>query len=430
MMGKPGLLQVLFKKIWNRGFNSGSSYPLYDPMAAFTESGETVSVKRGTSISTVFSCINVLAQDVAKLPYNVRRDVGDMVEIIKNNPVHYLLHTRPNDHTSAYNFWYRVVWDMLAYGNAYALIVKGSNSISKEFHLISPIDIELTVVENTVFYKYKKEIFSQDDMLHFKMYSFDGIKGVSPIVYNAESFGYRLKLEKYKSNVIGAKPPGALMSDANLTDLQYEQSMKWWKAQTESPGKIPVLGGGFKFQGFMIPPSEGQMIEAAKLNREEICGLYRIPPSLIQDYERATFSNAEQQDLVYLKYSLTPILKVIEQECDYKLFNRRSGLYTKFNIKAMLRGDIKSQAEWYKMLRSFGLSSGDEIRKMEDLPPLENDLGKMVFIQGAMIPLDKISDFYSNKSADSSDQERQVGFTVQQLKEGIEKLEIMNGHGK
>lgn len=424
----------IFKRFFNLfGRQSRNNYSdhlfdgFFSPYGSYTESGESVSVRNATGISTVFSCINVLAQDVAKLPFNVRRDTSDAtnnVQIIRNNPVFKLIHTRPNEHTSAYNFWYKLVWDMLSHGNGYAIILR-SGGQPKELIALNPQEVKITVVDNRAYYEVDKVgIFSQDDILHIKIYSFDGITGVSPIIYNAESFGYRLKVDKYKSKVTGTKPPGVLSTDRDLTDTQYEQAVQWWK-RLSKPGETPVAAGGFKYQPTMIPPQEGQMIEALKLNREDICGIYRMPPAMIQDYERATFSNAEQQDLVYLKYSLTPLLKVIEQECDFKLFNKRSDLYTKFNVKAMLRGDIKTQAEWYRMLRTQGLASADEIRAMEDLPALEDGTGKIVLIQGAMMPLSKVEEFYS--SSDNTDEaQRQLGFTLQQLKEGVERLEIMN----
>ena len=104
-------------------------------------------------------------------------------------------------------------------------------------------------------------------------------------------------------------------------------------------------------------------------------------------------------------------------------------MYTKFNIKAMLRGDIKTQAEWYKMLRSFGLASANEIREMEDMPRLEGDNGDMILVQGAMIPLDQLKEFYSSKSP-SQQEQKSIGFDVQTMKDNIERLEILNKHGK
>ena len=315
---------------------------------------------------------------------------------------------------------------MLSHGNAYALIIRGDGMRPKELHVLNTEDVKCLVVNGEAVYQVKDEYVSGENLLHFKMYSFDGIKGVSPILYNAEAFGYRIKQDKYKAQVLGTKPPGLLSYDGALTSEQTKQASEMWKRMTQGNelGGTPVLGGGAKYQPFMIPPNEGQMIESAKLSREEIAGIYRVPPTMIQDYERATFSNAEQQDLVYLKYSLTPILKVIEQECDYKLFSIRTPLYTKFNIKAMLRGDIKTQAEWYRTLSNIGVFSINDIRGFEDLPPVAD--GDQRFIQGAMIPIDKIGDFYSDQKPEKDNSQRALGFDIKQMKDQLDRIEIMN----
>jgi len=405
-----------------------SLYGFYNGEAAHTEADELVSVKRGLKTNVAFSCINVLAQTVASLPYNVRRDTPQGKEVVKNVTQYGLIHTRPNTHTTAFNFWYNMVANMLSHGNAYALIERNINGLPIGLHICDPQKVKAELMEGEVFYKIghgnETEYIHQDLILHLKLYSYDGICGVSPIMWNAESFGYRLKLDKYKSHVIGSKPSGVLSFSQEMTDKQFEQSQESWNRMKDKAG-TPVLSGGAKYHPMMIPPNEGQMIEASRMNQEEICGIFRVPPTFIQNYESATFSNAEQQDLVMVKHALTPLLKAIEQEVDYKLFNSRSEYYTKFNIKGLLRGDIKTQSEWYRMLRSFGLASANEIRAMEDMSKLEGDTGDMVLVQGAMIPLDQLREFYSNSE---ENQERQAGFTLQEIKAGIDRLETMNNH--
>jgi HK97 family phage portal protein len=433
MAEKKGLLLRVWNAIWDkRGISDpgGALYhSIFDGIGITSESGELVTVKRGTKTATAYACINVLAQDVAKLPYNVHKDTEDGKVSVKNHPAYRVIHTRANSYTSAFNFWYKAIWDMFSHGNSYALINKGVNGFVKEIIGIQPEDVKVVLLNNEVFYKWNDIMFSSREILHFKIYSFDGILGVSPIIYNAESFGYRIKQDKYKAKVLGSKPPGVLTFANELTDTQVNDNREAWKRMTQGAdiGGTPVLSGGAKYQPFMISPNEGQMIEASKLNREEICGIFRMPPTMIQDYERATFSNAEQQDLVYMKKTLTPILRVIEQECDYKLFSERSDLYTKFNIKGELRGDIKTQAEWYKMLRTYGLASANEIRSMEDLPKLEGEEGDLVLVQGAMMPLKLAEEFYKGKSeTPSAGEDRQLGFDLEKIKEGLERLEIQN----
>jgi HK97 family phage portal protein len=393
-------------------------------------------VERGSRVDVVFSCINALAQDVAKLPYNVRQDTEKGKKIIKNQ-VYKLINSRPNQYTSSFNFWYYIITKMLATGNGYAFIKRGASYKPEQLIQLDPDEVTPVVIEGQVFYQYRGVYLADYDVLHYKLYSFDGILGVSPIVWCSNTFGIRLKQEKYSAKVLGTRPPGVLSFGQTLNAEQSKQNQEAWEKATtgDNTGKTPVLSGDAKYTPFMIPPSEGQMIEASELNDQRLMGIYRVPPTIIQNYKRATFSNAEQQNIIYLMYALTPIMKVIEQETDYKLFSEKekdsaNPLYTAFNYKAMLQGDTKTQAEWYKMLRTYGLATANEIRELEDWSPLEGEAGDMVVIQGAMIPIDILKDFYSQKSADNnantSARNRQIGFDLQNLKEALERIETMN----
>lgn len=430
-----GKVQTWFKKIVRSAFQYTGLSGYWSNQITYgvtSDSGEPVNVENGTKIDVAFSCINVLSQDIAKLPFNVKLNT-DKGKITPNSPIQYLIHKRPNQYTSAYNFWYNVVFYMLSSGNAYAYIKKKSSKPS-ELILWNPNDVELTVVEGNIYYVYKSIYYTSDEVLHFKLYSFDGIKGVSPIIYNANSFGYRLKIDKYTAKVMGSKPPGFLSSKESLSNEQQKANAQEWKNRTtgDNIGSTPVLMGGMEYHPLMISPSEGQVIEAAELSDERITGIYRVPPTMVQNYRRATFSNAEQQDLVYSKYAITPITRVIEQECDYKLFTEAEKFsenppYTKFNIKAMLHGDIKTQTEFYKFLRSFGIANANTIRDLEDMPPLEGDQGEMVVIQGAFVPIDQLREFYNPTSGIGDDmRSNNVGFDLAQIKQHLERLEIQN----
>lgn len=430
------------KYIWNtekRGIGLGDGVSnwqdfvgfLFGGLSSSSESGETVTVERGTAIDTSFSCINVASQDVAKLLPSVRQDTPKGKIIIRND-IHRLIHTRPNFYTSAFNFWYNIVFNMLSWGNGYAFIKRDARMRPIELTILPPKEVEALIVEGDIFYRFGSNIINNEDMLHFKLYSFDGVTGISPIIHNANTFGYRLKQEKYSSKVLGTKPPGFLSSDQPLSLTQQQENAKEWKRRTtgDNIGSTPVLAGGMKYNQLMIPPEEGQMIESSNLSDERICGIYRMPQAKIQKLNHSTYSNVEQQDLSYAKDTLHPIIRVLEQEMDYKLFTEQEKQsntppYTKFNIKAILHGDIKTQVEYYKFLRSFGLASANDILALEDLPPLKGEQGDMVVIQGAFVPLDQLKDFY-NKASGVGDDQRNLGFQINELKEHIDRLEIQN----
>jgi len=441
MSGKPAILQSFFNRfIYNpeaRGlsFSQNGLQAFYDYIGyTKTDADEDVSVEKATRIETVFSCINALSQDVARLPLRVRQKTDKGRVDITNN-ISYLLKRRPNPYTSPFNFWYTVVFHAFAWGNGYALIVRNKRQ-PYELVNVHPSHVQCVKVDGEIYYRVEgiEPLIKQTEMLHFKMYSFDGIVGVSPLLWCANTMGYRIKQNKYKARVIGERPPGFISFAENLNAEQIKQAQEMWRSQTQGKnlGKTGVLSHGAKYNQLSMDPESTQMIESLDLNDEQITGIYRVPPTVIQKYKDSAFKGPDQQDSVYLKYTLSPILTMIEQECDYKLFSEankmsESPLYTKYNVKEMLRGSLKEQGEWYKLMITLGLMSFNEVREMEDAPPFEG--GDMRVIQGAYVPLDQLEDFYKGKSAQDGNSMRQLGFEIQeQIKEALSRKEILNKH--
>jgi HK97 family phage portal protein len=350
---------------------------------------EAVSITSGSKISTVFTAINAISQDIAKLQFNVMKDGDNGKQVLKNNPIYRLIHTSPNENTTAFNFWYSVIWNALTEGNGYAVIVRDNNFIPTELIQVKSENVTVMKEGLDVFYRVGGEMIPSSDMLHIKMHSIDGICGLSPIMWNANVMGYKIKQERYSAQAIGTKGTGFITSQG-LKEDQGQQVADQYK-EAINQGKVPFLGtmGDTKWHNQMITPNEAQYIETRLQTNSEILGIYRLPPAFAQNYERATYANASQQDQVYVKHTLTPWLKLIEQECDRKLFKeanstRSNPFYTKFNVNSILRGDIETRFNTYHNMILDGVYSADEVRELENMPPQPDGLGKKYYIQGAM----------------------------------------------
>ena len=354
-------------------------------------SNESVTVTSGSKISTVFTSVNTISQDIAKLQYNVMKDGSDGKQVQKSNPIHRLIHTSPNENTTAYNFWYAMMWNALTKGNGYAIIVRDKNFIPSELVQVNSDNVNILKEGNEVFYRINGGgVVSSMDMIHLKMYSFDGIEGVSPIMWNANVMGYKIKQERYSAQAIGTKGTGFITSQGLQQDQGQQVADQYKEAVNQ--GKVPFLGtlGETKWHNQMITPNEAQYIETKYQTNTEIYGIYRLPPAFAQNYERATYANASQQDQVYVKHTLTPWMKMIEQECNRKLFkeansSRTNPFYTKFNVNSILRGDIETRTKYYQMMTTNGIMSSNEVRELENMPPQKDGLGDIYYIQGAMI---------------------------------------------
>ncbi len=382
--------------VWNTRSNTGAfAKYLYENLFSLggpNETGEVVNSATATQITAVYTPLNGISQDVAKLPLNLYKDKkGGGNELRRDNPIHHLIHTAPNNLMGAFQFWYCMMFNALR-GCATALIVRRNG---QPIELIPFTHNRIVQNENTgeIWYETNSgKLLPDADVFALKMYSLDGVTPVSPIEYNANLLGYSMKVRRYAVKVIGTNTTGFISSDGIGNEEGTKMAEGFKKAIKD--GKIPFLGstGQTKWNRSLITPEEGQYLETTKMtNRQIMSGIYRYHPSFAGDNEHSTYANAEQQDIVYAKYTLTPWLRLIEDEVDRKLLpesNKRASLplYSRYDTRNLMRGDMAARTEFIKTMKD-GVMTIDEIRALEDLPPLPDGKGDTVYIQGANVPI-------------------------------------------
>lgn len=401
-----GKLQKWFNdNIWD--VSSKSVGPYYDlkGTTAYSKffgefenfSDENVSEKRAHQISTVYTCINVRAQTVASLPINIiKEDSKGLKKVLEDHPAYYPLAHEPNSYMSSANLFMTSMIHSDSWGNSIIAINRDSFMRPTSFEIIMPDDWQVTVVDGKAFYKIRGLVYNSSDVLHFRWFSLDGLNGISPIRQNMITMGKAMKLEKYSSMAIGQKPPGILSYEGDIRpETKAENQKSWSKDLTE--GKTPILSGKWNFQSIMLSPDEAQYILTAGLTDQKIAGIFRVPPVFLQDYQRATWSNAEESDLIFVKHTIMPIIRIIEQECNMKLFTDREKkkTYVKFNLNGLLRGDLAARQAFYQSMVNTGVMSRNEARGLEDMNAYPG--GDDMLVQSAMAPADMLRDFYKNK---------------------------------
>lgn len=368
----------------------------------FDATGEGVSKRQAIKIAAVYTCLNILGETFGSLPFDVKQDTAKGRITRKDHPVYKLIHDRPNPFTNAFDFWSTTVKLIKGWGNSYARIQR-MNGDPVALWLVHPSDVQIIKSQSAIFYKIIStgEILNHTEILHFKNFSLDGIIGLSAIDENRVTVGHAKKLKEYNSSLVGNRPYGYLSAESPPKDTNQLSNVKkmWSGDKSQSPiekaGDIPLLYGGVKFNPLTLPADAVAYIESADLTEQEIYGILRVPPTLGQNYKRATFSNAEQQDLVFSKYSLATRTG-IEQECNAKLFREdnydsNEPFYVKFNLKGILAGDIKTRKEFYTSMITLGVFSQNIVLDLEDMERFEG--GDRRYIQGAMVPLDLIDEF-------------------------------------
>lgn len=353
-----------------------------------TESGEHVTPLRAMQNAAVFSCVRVLGESVAQLPfgiYQTRDDGGSDKEV--THPLYRLLHYQPNDWQTSFEFREYLMACLNLRGNFYAfknIVGSGSRRRVAELLPLPPDSVTPRQDENwCVSYEVRfpgkgTQVLPKGNMLHIKGLSLDGFTGVSPIRYQRESIGLAMAAEKHGARTFknGALPGGILYHPKQLTDKAAERLKESWEASYsgENTGKTAILEDGMKWEKMSMTNEDAQYLETRKFQRSEIAGIYRVPAHMINDLEKATFSNIEHQALSFVVYSLTPWLVRIEQAFWRDLLTREEqekGLYFRLNVDGLLRGDSKSRATALQIQRQNGIINANEWRSLENMNPIE-----------------------------------------------------------
>lgn len=373
-----------------------------------TTSGKPVNETTAMQTTAVYACVRILSEAIASLPVHVYRyKEGGGKEKAIDHPLYQLLHDEPNPEMTSFVFRETLMSHLLIWGNAYAQIIRdGAGRVLSLYPLLpNKMDVqrddngEIYYVysrnseENPNFKEYGSIWLAKEDVLHIPGLGFDGLIGYSPIAMAKNAVGMTLACEEYGASFFanGANPGGVLEHPGVLKDPGKVRDS--WNAVyrgTNNAHKIAVLEEGMKYQQIGIPPEEAQFLETRKFQINEIARLYRIPPHMVGDLEKSSFSNIEQQSLEFVKYTLDPWVIRWEQSLQKALLlpGEKGTYFIRLNVDGLLRGDYQSRMQGYSIGRQNGWYSTNDIREMEDLNPLpDEEGGNLYLINGNMCKL-------------------------------------------
>lgn len=372
-----------------------------------TSSGNPVNERTAMQTTAVYACVRILAETVASLPLHVYEYKDGGKELVHDHPLYYLLHDEPNPEMTSFVFRETLMSHLLIWGNAYAQIVRdGSGRVLGLYPLLpNKMDVDRDnrgriyyvysrdTNENPMFKDYGDIKLRAEDVLHIPGLGFDGLIGYSPIAMAKNAVGMTLACEEYGASFFanGANPGGVLEHPGVLKDpSKVRESWNSVYRGTNNAHKIAVLEEGMKYQQIGIPPEEAQFLETRKFQINEIARLYRIPPHMVGDLEKSSFSNIEQQSLEFVKYTLDPWVIRWEQSLQKALLlpGEKSKYFIKLNVDGLLRGDYQSRMNGYATGRQNGWFSANDIREMENMNPISDEEGgNLYLINGAMTKL-------------------------------------------
>lgn len=366
-----------------------------------TTSGVRVNSNTVLTLSAVWNAVGLISDTVAGFPWHVmRRKPDGTKEHNIGGPVDRLLHTRPNPEMTPYTFRQTLTSHRLLWGNGYAEIERNNAGAPIALWPLPPDRVDVVRDARGLAYQVRTdagEVFQlpAENVLHIRGLGFDGIVGYSVIAFARESFGLGLATEQVGAAVFGngLRPGGQLELDGRLTPEARKQLRKEVEGRHRGPqnaGSVMILEKGTKFTPSMIPPDDAQWIEARKFQVTEVARWFHVPPHKIGDLEKATFSNIAEQNIDFVQSAIMPIVLGWEQEANWKLL-ALDALFTKMNMRSLLRGNPTQQSEFYRTMINAGVFSVNEVRELEDMNPIGSE-GDKHFIQMNMTTLDKIGE--------------------------------------
>ena len=374
-----------------------------------SSSGKSVNEKTALQTTAVYACVRILAETIASLPLHIYRFSPNGKEKAATHPLYYLLHSEPNPEMTSFVFRETLMGHLLLWGNAYAQIIRNGRGTVMALYPLLPNKMMVNRTDQGIlYYQYEKDgqtyFLSNQDVLHIPGLGFDGLIGYSPIAMAKNAIGMAIATEEYGAKFFanGANPGGVLEHPGVVKDPARVRDS--WNAVYQGSGnahRVAVLEEGMKFQSIGIPPEQAQFLETRKFQLNEIARIFRIPPHMIGDLEKSSFSNIEQQSLEFVMYTLDPWVIRWEQAIQRALFSdsEKKQYFVKFNVDGLLRGDYQSRMNGYAVGRQNGWLSSNDIRELENLNRIPTELGgDLYLINGNMTKLAEAGIFANNKS--------------------------------
>ncbi|MFJ3487737.1 phage portal protein [Pseudomonas sp. NPDC090202] len=373
-----------------------------------SSSGKNVTIDSAIQLSTVWACVRLLSESVSTLPLKLYRRMPDgSRETARDHPLFRVLCRSPNAEMTPQRFMLMVVVSICLRGNAFVEKKFVGNRIVALVPLL-PQGMKVKRQDNgRLKYTYNDNGTERDipekNLMHIRGFGLDGVCGMLPVHTGRDLIGTAMAAEEAAAKVFAnglqasgflTVEGGAAQGAGTLTPRQREQLKKALNAfsSSKNAGKTMVLEAGLKYQGITMNPEAAQMLETRAFNVEEICRWFRVPPFMVghMDKQSSWAASVEAQNLHFLTNSLRPLLVNIEQEITRCLIGDADAdeFFAEFSVEGLLRADSSGRGAWYNTALMNGWMSRNEVRRLENLPPIPG--GDTYTVQSAMVSLESL----------------------------------------
>lgn len=365
------------------------------------QAGVYVDADRALTHAAVWASVRIISETIAALPWRAHRRVDRGNELMDGSDLDYILHVQANPEQSAFSFRETAIAHALLWGNGYGEIERNQRGEAWNIWTQAPDKWHPDrTADGAIWYVQDgRPVVPAQNMFHLKGLGFDGLSGYPVIEHAARTVGLGIALDTMAAATFqNGGVPGAIIhqkeGSKGLSPEGVANLLKSFEDRFKGPAntaKAMYLDGGMTLEKLDLPLTSLQFLESRKFQVSEIARWFRVPPHKLADLERATFSNIEHQALEFVTDTLVPWITRLETEAQIKLVgrnNRMGRVYTKINVAALLRGDIKSRYDAYGVGRDKGWLSANDIRAMEDMNPVAG--GDEYLVQSQMVPQDML----------------------------------------
>jgi len=360
---------------------SRQSDPYWANFAALRGGG--VTPRSAESVSAVYACVSAVAETIASLPLILyRRTADDGRDRAKDHPLYRVLHEAPNPQQTALEFRELMQATTLLRGNAYAEIRRGYDGQVRELLPLHADRVQVLKLETG---RLGYEVFDddgrrrrlvQEEVFHLRHRSADGVLGVSPITAAREVVELAIAEREHGTATFrnGTKATGILRFPGKLSPPQREAIAQSWASQhagAANAGKTPILEEGVDYTPVSMTLEDAEWIAARQFSVEEVCRLFRVPPTVVGDLRHGNYSNSVEMSRQFVTLTLGRHLAMWEQAIGRCLLTEagRRVYFAEHSVEGLLRGDSLTRAQFYERAIADGWMGADEVRRLENLPP-------------------------------------------------------------
>lgn len=388
---------------WLRGNATAQRTGVQHEMPSGNAYEETTSIgpDAALQVSTVWACVKLLVETIASLPLFVyRTDSAGQRVMVRDDQLYAVLHDSPNRRMTAQEFWEFMLLNLVLRGNAYARVERDTKGRAYALWPMAADQVEVKVMpDGSLVYAYVLDsatlIYGEEDILHIKGIG-NGVVGMSPLDYMRASVGLAISAQNHTAAIYRkqARRPGVLMTDKVLSKEQREAlRTSFGDIATGSQRELYILEANFKFEPINMSPADIQLLETRRFAVEDLARWFGVPSVLINDTSKTTTWGTGVEQIIegFYKFTLRPQLERIEQAIARRVLTsaqRASGLHAEFSFDALLRSNMKDRFELYAKGVQNGITTRNECRQLENLPPIAG--GDALTAQVNLVPIDML----------------------------------------